>query len=216
MPFDPSFGWVVVLLVLWILRRPLIALVAGAAIGKQVLAQQPDTIHLVPAPGPDPRHAATVDTHATTLLAGGFADAGAFTVPEMPELWLRLLAHESEGWLATVYVHRRAGCWLEVNARFPDDTRIAFINHPGTGIASLPGQTIRHMGGASAGQVLRTARASLAKQEMPALPIEARQAPRVFEEGYARLAALRKQQGISTAEVVAVSLRKPIANKPAA
>ena len=63
------------------------------------------------------------------------------------------------------------------------------------------------MAGASPEAMLSAARAARAKRDMTPSTVGASTAARVFEEGYAYLVELRRQQGISRSEVAAVAMR---------
>ena len=207
----PAAVWILLALVVARLAlRPVLALVFGKRIGAAVLAKQPATIHLQPASESAALVPAAIEADAQALMQEGFADVGWFTVPELPEVTLRLLAHEPEGWLGTVYEHRRAGRWVEINARFPDGSRTSFNNLRATGLSQLPGVKTTRVAGRSAANVLEAARASRASGDLTPLAVGASTAVRVFEEGYAALTALRREQGISRAEVAAVSVRRPL------
>jgi hypothetical protein len=208
----PVFVWLLAALVLVRFAiRPLIALIRGNAIGAAVVARQPDEIHLEPSDESAARRTSDIAFAVVTLQREGFFDAGWFTVPELPDFTLRMLVHEPEGLLATIYDHQRSGqVWVEVGMRFPDGNRLSYNNRPASGLAPLPGVEVRHMAGAPVETLLRAVRAGRLKRPVPPLPVSVTQAPRIFEEGYALLVAARKRQGISRAEVVAVAMRPPI------
>ena len=208
----PFIVWLAVALVaLRFLLRPLLAGLYGKQIGASVLAKQPVAIHLQPADAGAARRPAELESLAQRFTREGFSDAGWFTVPEMPDIVLRLLAHEPEGWLAAIYDHKQRVPWLELNMRFPDGTRMACVNVASTGLAPLPGADVHYMPGVSPGMLLRAGRIARAKRDLTPLTVSASTAPRVFEEGYAQLAARRRQKGISRAEVVMVTVRRPFA-----
>jgi hypothetical protein len=198
------------LLLLPLVLRPVLALVYGRRIGEKVLAAQQPVLHLAPTSASAALRPDAIESLARRLQMEGFADAGWFTADGMPEIALRMLAHEPEGWLAILYEHRRARApWVEINARFPDGSRLAFSDQAATGLAPLPGVEHHHMAGASPEAMLRAARAALAKRDMTPNTVSASTAARIFEEGYARLVELRRQQGISRAEVAAIAMRGP-------
>lgn len=202
-----------VLLVLRFALRPLIAIVLGKSIGMRVLAKQPDTIRLVPAGPSASSKPEAIESQAQTLMSEGFSDAGWFTVAEMPQVVLRLLAHEGEGWLSSIYEHKQAGRWLEINARFPDGSRATFHNMRSTGLAPLPGTSVTRLVGAPASAVLRAARKARETFTMTPLSVSASTVVKTFEDGYATLTAQRKAQGISRAEVVGVAVRPSLVKK---
>ena len=204
----PAIVWLgVALLAARLVLRPVLALVHGKQIGAQVLARQPDAIHLVPAARSAALKPDVLEAGAQVLVQEGFTDAGWFTVPEIPDVTLRMLANEAEGLHATLYEHRRAGHWTEIGARYPDGTRTSWTSMRATGLGSLPNVTVTHLEGATPGAVLRAARAGREHAALTPLVVNAAQAPRVFEAGYADLVAARKAQGISRAEVAAVAAR---------
>lgn len=201
--------WVLALVAVRLAFRPLLALVFGGRIGAAVAAKQPDTVHLVPSSASEFRMADGIERGALALMQAGFSDAGWFKAPEMPDFGIRILANEAEGLLANLYEHRVAGLLVEINARFPDGSRACWVNSRNTGLAPLPNMRMTYMTGAPVEAVLAAARKGVAKIPLTPLSLNAATAPRVFEEGYAQLTALRKAQGISRREVVEIAARRP-------
>ena len=205
-----TWWWIVGAVALWILARPLSRLVVASAFGKQVgataLAQQPDTIHLEPAPAEAWRDAENARRVASALSALGFETAGTFHVPELAGITLELLAHPGESLYAAVYEHPQAGAWFEYFVRCQDGTSVTFTTLAPTGLDDRPGHPIVRSVGCDPRTLFEKAQER--KPRKPLEPARAANVVAVFETGYAESMAWRKQQGISRTEVVRVALKK--------
>src|SRR5206468_11713222 len=91
------------------LLRLAIAAVAGKEIGERALAKQPDQIHLQKADPSAWKDAAAAGKTVDALATRGFADAGIYTVAEMPGVVVQLLASARDGFYTAIYEHPRAG-----------------------------------------------------------------------------------------------------------
>jgi len=194
----------------WLVLRPLLrvglaALFAGS-VGKQALARQPDTIHLVAAGSDVWRSRARADRAAGQLKALGYADAGTWTVPEMPGLVLWLLVSPAEYATAAIYEHPKAGHWCEVFFRCQDGTSATFSSARPTGLKDRPGHRLVRIPGADADKIVELADEQ--RPTAPLLPVSVSDAPRRFEEAYAEAVAYRKSVGISRSEVVNVAQKR--------
>ena len=189
---------------------PALRLVVAAVFGRQVasaaLAQQPDTIHLVPAAASAWQDSENADRVGDAILALGFEDAGTFTIPELPGVTVRLLAHVASSTYAAIYQHARAGSWFEFFQRNTDGTGATFTSLPPTGLSDRPGHPVIRMPGADPASLFERVR-----RNRPAGAREAARAEdavRVFEAGYAESIAWRKQAGVSRADVVRVAAKR--------
>jgi len=202
--------WIAILgaLAVFAFAGPLMRLAIAAVFGRQVAAQavakQPDTIHLEPAsPGAwqDPDNARQV---TDAIRALGFADAGTFTVPELPGVTLALLAHPSAALYAAIYQHARAGAWFEFFRRNFDGTGVTFSTLPPTGLADRPGHPVVREPGSDPRRLYERA-TSARGATGDAEPASVEAAIRVFEAGYAEAIAWRKQNGVSRTEVMRIA-----------
>jgi hypothetical protein len=201
--------WIAVLgaLAVFAFAGPLARLAIAAVFGRQVadaaLAKQPDSIHLAPATPDawqDPDNARQV---TDAIRALGFADAGTFTIPELPGVTLGLLAHGESRTYAAIYQHARAGSWFEFFRRNADGTGVTFTTLPAHGLSDRPGHPVVRLPGSDPRTLFERARHQhVAADSAPASP-EA--AARVFETGYAESIAWRKQNGVSRVEVMRVA-----------
>lgn len=201
--------WLAVLagvLLAWALFRPILAFVFAPAIARQVLANQPDRIHLDPVADEEWARAADRDRVSREFLDLGFRLAGGFAVRELPGVKLRLFANFAEALYAVVYEHPQAGCWFEFVARYQDGGSCTWTTTPDTGLSQRPGHPIRHVPGASVASLWTTF-----GRERPARPMKpaaALTAAADFESAWAEGIAWRKQQGLSRTEVARASMRK--------
>jgi len=205
-----TWWWVVGAVALWILARPLSRLVIASALGKQVgataLAQQPDTIHLEPAPAAAWRDAENARRVTTALQTLGFETAGTFRVPELPGITLELLAHPGESMYAAVYEHPQAGAWFEYFVRCQDGTSVTFTTLAPNGLDDRPDHPLVRAVGADPRSLFEKAQER--KPRKPLEPARPANVVSVFETGYADAIAWRKEQGISRTEVVRVAMKK--------
>jgi hypothetical protein len=205
-----NWWWIGGAVALFVVARPLSRLVIAGALGKQVgataLAQQPDTIHLEPAPAEAWRDAENARRVTTALQTLGFETAGTFRVPELPGITLELLAHPGESMYAAVYEHPRAGAWFEYFVRCQDGTSVTFTTLEPTGLDDRPDHPIVRAVGADPRSLFEKAQER--KPRKPLDPARASSVVGVFEHGYADSMAWRKQQGISRTEVMRVAMKK--------
>ncbi|MEP7028104.1 MAG: hypothetical protein ABI960_05875 [Candidatus Eisenbacteria bacterium] len=127
----------------FLFARPLARLGVAAIFARRVsghaLAAQPDAIHLEPAtsePWLDPADAKRV---SEAIAALGFEDAGTFTIPELPDVTLQLLAHPESSTHAAVYQHRQAGSWFEFFQHQGPGAGVTFTSLPRTAWAIARG-----------------------------------------------------------------------------
>jgi len=199
-------GALVVFSLLSPLLKYVIAAVAGKQIGAKALAQQPDRIHLQRG-GPSAwKNAAAPRKTVDAFASRGFADAGVHTIAEMPGVVVQLLAHPGDGFLAAVYEHPQAGTWFDLVSRFQDGTSVTYSTSRSTALKPRPGHPTVNLPGGEPLAVLDKALAQRPRRPLTAaIPDEA---VRVFEQSYADSTAYRKQEGISTKEVLGTAARK--------
>jgi len=201
--------WLAVLagvLLAWALFRPILAFVLGPAIARQVLASQPDRIHLDPVGDEQWAKAGERDRVSGEILGFEFRPAGGFVVRELPGVKLRLFANFSESAYAVVYEHSQAGTWFEFVVRYQDGGSCTWTTTPDTGLSQRPGHPIRHLPGASVASLWQSVgRERPARALKPATAISA---VADFESAWAEGTAWRKQQGLSRTEIVRASMRK--------
>lgn len=196
------------LVALWLLRpvtRILVATLFGKAVGKAALARQPDQIHLAHTE-PSRWGNGIPDGVAAQMMHRGFEDAGSFTIPEMPGVVVRLLAHPGESLYGAIYVHPRTGVWFDYLTRYKDGTQATFTTCAPSSLDPRPGFVMEHAPGSSPIGLLDRTLAE--RPRAPFKPTAAKTAVRDFEQAYAEHVAWLKGRGISRAEVVRVASRK--------
>jgi len=205
-----TWWWVGGAVVLWILARPLSRILIAGAMGKQIgaaaLAKQPDAIHLEPASPGAWRDAENARRVASALSGLGFETAGAYVVPELPGVTVELLAHPGESMYAAVYEHLQAGSWFEIFLRCQDGATVTFTTLKPTGLDDRPEHPIVRLVGADPASLFEKAQER--KPRKPLRPARAADAVATFEQGYAESMTWRKEQGISTGEVVKVAMKE--------
>ena len=172
-------------------------------VGTKAVAGQPDALHLQRSANPAWRNPAAVEEIARTLIAGGFADLGAFTAPEMPPLIIRMFAKPEEAVYSCIYEHEKAGVWMDMFTRYQDNTGITFTNTRDRGLAQRPGRPILHFPGLGAADLYQQF-----IKERPGgamITLTAETLPRFYEESYAESIAWRKNRGITAEEVARVA-----------
>jgi len=203
--------WIIAgIVVLGLLARRLLRLAIayglGNSIGASALAKQPDSIHLDPTGGDAWRDRARADRSADALLARDFAEAGTWSLREMPGVLVRLLVSRPASLTAAVYEHPKAGTWCDVYYHFTDGTSATFTSAAPTGLDPRPGHAVVHRAGADVSSLLDLA---LDHRSLVApIPVSVPEAPRRFEAAYAEALAWRKTNGISRQEVVNVAQKR--------
>jgi hypothetical protein len=180
--------------------------VLGEEIGRRALAKQPDQIRLTNASSSAWKKPDLAVGLTRSLVTMSFEDAGAYTVPEMPGLVLRLLVQPKECLMGIVYEHPKAGTWLELVTRYADGTSASFSSMRPTGLNPPPGHMIVNAPGASPENL--HARSLQERPKGVMKPVSRFHVVRMFEEGYAESIAARKKMGVSVSEVAAVASRK--------
>src|SRR5262245_30413423 len=139
---DSILFWVGALIVFSVLSpliKYVIAAVAGKQVGTKALAQQPDRIHLQPATPGSWKNATAARKIAEPLTTRGFADAGVYSVPELPGVVVQLLAHVKDGLYAAVYEHPKAGTWFDLVSRYQDGSSVTYSTALPTALKPRPG-----------------------------------------------------------------------------
>jgi len=198
-------GALVVLTMLGKFSRVIIASIWGKDIGGKALAQQPDQIHLVRTETDRRKNAATALGLVDALKGRGFKDAGIHEIPEMPGVTVQLLAQFDEGFYAAIYDHPAAGCWFDIVTRYQDGTASTFTTARATGLKPRPGFPVVNAPGTSAPDLLARARRERPRSPFKSASVET--VARDFADAYADQMSWRKNQGISTGEVVDVARR---------
>jgi hypothetical protein len=176
------------------------------AAGKRAADKQPDEIRLAAAPGHAWANATAIDTHAKSLQALGFADAGTYTVNVLP-VALRFALDQPRRMYATIYEHPKAGVWMNFVVLYQDGASITFTTTPDRGLEQRPGHPIVHRPGASAAELHTVAMRQLAG-DRPRKALSAASIVAEFERAWAEGVRWRKQRGFATAEIASVLLSR--------
>lgn len=198
----------IALLVVWkLLGRRILGLLltrsvakgALKAIGSDALAKQPDVIRLTRDAFPQWRNRAAIEEWTKPLLAGGFVDAGVFTVDKMPGVKVSILTKPEDCVMASVYEHPRADTWVELVTHYDNGDSATLTTMKNLGIARPPWISSIFAEKAPAMDLVRRLMNERRKGTM--IPISAERAPRQFEEGYAKYMLWKKNTGLSAEEV---------------
>jgi hypothetical protein len=185
----------------------IIIAVAGKAIGKAAMAQQPDSLTLESRSGPVQRPEArgAIDS----LQRRGFQSAGSYGIQEMKGMPVHFLTKQDESAIAVVYEHPQAGVWCDLVCRYTDGTTFTITNaKAGGGLEPRPGHTtVRAPGITPVALHMRFMRERPAGTLANVVPAAV---PTVFVNAYEEEMAWRKNKGLTTAEVRA-SAREKIA-----
>ena len=197
---------VAALIVLGPLRRRLVASLFGKSIGQAALAKQPDSIRLQRCEPSSLKHADKVDALAREYRDQRFEDVGAYSVPELKGMQLRLLANPHESMYGAIYDHPNAGVWCDVVNRYADGSAWTFTTAKPTGITPLSNVRMVNAPGSTPSQLIEQARST-----RPGLGLRSAttaSAVADFERAYGEYIAALKQRGLSTGEVVKVAGQK--------
>jgi len=196
----------VAILLLTPLSRILLAALFGRSIGQAALARQPDTIHLKPSEAAKLRHAERVKSLAAEYQQRGFEDAGLYSIPEMPGVYVQLLAHRADSMYAAIYDHPVAGVFYDVVSRYADGSVWTHTTARATGLKQRPNTRMVNLPGSEPSALIDNAR-----RERPQTGLKScstATAVTDFETAYADYMAWIKQRGLTTGEVVNVAKRK--------
>jgi len=188
------------------LSRIVIAALFGKAIGKAALARQPDTIRLIPTEPAKLRKADLVASIAGDYQRAGFESAGVFYVPEMPGLYVQLLANRSESMGAAIYDHPIAGVFYDVFSRYVGGGSWTHTTARATGLNRPDNLKVVNLPGANATTLIERARRDRSPGGLKSCTPGTIGAE--FIAAYAEHMAWMKQRGISNKEVVKVATRK--------
>lgn len=196
----------VAILLLTPLSRIVLAALFGRSIGQAALARQPDTIHLKPADASQLKHAGRLKSLVAEYQQRGFEDAGLYAVPEMPGVYVQLMAQRAESMYAAIYDHPVAGVFFDVVSRYVDGSVLTYTTARATGLKSRPNTRMVNLPGSEP-----TALIEAARRERPHAGLKScttSTAVSDFETAYAEYMAWIKQRGLTTGEVVNVAKRK--------
>jgi len=215
------FLTLVALLAIWkVFGKRLLALflLSGAGrgalqdIGKKAVAVQPDRIRLGRISSPVWQDS-SIGEIISSLRTAGFTDAGVYSVDKMPGIKVAILAKPEDCVAAHVYEHPKAGTWIELVTRYQDGTSTTLTTLPSTGQNQPAWLTTIRAGKAPAGELVRQFIGERRWRSGVMKPVSAEQAPREFEEGFAKYMSWRKATPM-TADEVAPTVRN-WAQKPA-
>ncbi|PYM12892.1 MAG: hypothetical protein DMD81_22740 [Candidatus Rokuibacteriota bacterium] len=209
----------VVLAIWWLFGKKILGflLVRGVAkgalkeIGKSALAQQPDWITLTKISDPQWRNRAAIEEWTTPLRAGGFIDAGVFTVDKMPGVKINILVKPTDCVMANVYEHPQAGTWIELVSHYRNGESATLTTMKDLGMTRPSWITSIFVGKAPAMELVQRLMTERRTGELIAVSPE--RAPRQFEEGYAKYMLGKKNMGLS-AEEVATQVKRWTEGKP--
>ena len=196
-----------------LLRRLFTALFMRAAVkgalenvGKQALASLPDRLILVHQNlhswKPDPAVARLADP----LFSKGFQEGGLFAIREMPGVSVRFLVKSAECVVAAIYIHPKAGVWLDLVTYYQNGNTSTFSSNQGQGLDPRPGHPVVYAYGVSATALYAKTVAERPKGVFR--PVMAEDISGLFERSYADTMAWRKNKGLSAAEVAKAARRK--------
>jgi len=194
-------------LVVWqLLGKRLLAgfLLSGAGqgtlqgIGKKAVDTQPDGIRLIRIATPVWDDTG-VQQFISSLRTAGFADAGAYSVDMMPGVKVAILVKPQDCVAAHVFEHPKTGTWIELVTRYQDGTSVTLTTLPSTGQKQPAWLTTMRAAKTPAGDLVRQFMRDRRPGAMKA--ISAEQAPRDFEEGFAKYMQWRKATPMTAAEV---------------
>lgn len=176
-----------------------VAKTALKAIGSDALAQQPDWITLTRTQFPQWTNAAAITEWARPLLAGGFTDAGVFTVDKMPGVKVNILVKPDDFVMANVYEHPQAGTWIELVTHYDNGGSTTLTTMKDMGYTRPAWITSIFADKEPAMDLVQ--RLMKERRAGAMIAISTERAPRQFEEGYAKYMLWKKNTGLSAEEV---------------
>jgi hypothetical protein len=176
------------------------------AAARRAANQQPDEIHLTPAPDHAWSNATAVEDCAKQLRAIGFEEAGTYTIDALP-VTVRFLLKEAERIYATIYEHAKAGVWMNFVILYANATSSTLTTTPNRGLEQRPGHPIVHSPGASPAELFALAVRHGRKLEERKTLVAAT-IPAEFEKAWKEGVAWRKSRGFSMAEIASIMLTR--------
>jgi hypothetical protein len=168
-------------------------------VGAMAMAEQPDEIHLAPAPEGIWADREAVEELATPLKQLGFEEAGVFSIREMEGVCVRLMAQPAQSIAACVYEHPQAGHWIDLVCEYSDERSVTYTTSRATGLDPRPGtQTVNAPGTdpeALYQRLLRERPNGDLKEITPT------SVATLFTDAYAKSTQWRKNKGVSADEV---------------
>src|SRR5712692_8918606 len=119
-------------------------------VGQQALAQQPDRIVLVHRDLHSLKADPAVPRFADALFSKGFQEAGLFAIRELPGVMVRFLVKPAESVMAAIFMHPRAGVWLDLVTYYQDGRSATFSTNRNSGLDQRPEHTIVYAPGSDA------------------------------------------------------------------
>jgi hypothetical protein len=175
-------------------------------VGAKALANVPDRIVLVHQNlhswRPDPAVARLADP----LFTKGFQEGGLFAIREMPGVTVRFLVKPAECVVAAIFMHPRAGVWVDLVTYYQNGNTATFSSNQSHGLDQRPGHPIVYAPGATA--LALFTRISAERPKGVFRPVMAEDLVTLFERGYAESMAWRKNKGVSATEVVKVAQQR--------
>src|SRR5262249_53885060 len=193
----------VAILLLTPLSRILLAMLFGKSIGQAALSRQPDMIHLKPTDASNLKHADRFKAVVAEYRQNHFEDAGLYSIPEMPGVFVQLLANRAESMYAAVYDHPVAGVFYDVVSRYADGSVSTHTTARATGLKQRPNTRMVNLPGTEPKALIDNARRDRPQAGLKSCA--ASTAVSDFETAYAEYMAWVKQRGLSTGEVVEVA-----------
>ena len=194
------------LLLLEIIRRFLPQIMTKAAgagalngIGQAAIHKQPDWVTLNRVSPPEWKNAAAIDELVRPLKSAGFADVGAYAVDKMPGVLIEILVKPEDCVIAHVYEHPKAETWLELVTRYEDGSSAVLSTMPRIDLNSPPFITTIRASKRPTDELYRRFMLERKRDRMQA--VNSDNAPRSFEEAYAKIMAWRKNAAISAEEM---------------
>jgi len=175
-------------------------------VGRQALAQQPDRVVLAHRDMHSWKGDPAVARFAEALFSKGFQEGGLFDIREMPGVMVRFLVKSAECVVAAIFVHSKAGVWLDLVTWYQDGRTATFSTNHDHGLDPRPGHPIVYAPGLST--LALYAKTIGERPKGVFKPLLAEDIVAAFERGYAESIAWRKSKGIGAAEVVQVARRK--------
>lgn len=144
------------LVVLFLAVRWVVRLVKGLVAANRTV---PCRIHPEPEPNPQWNNGSVIRKIADDFRAAGFAEIGAFNIPEMAGLQFLAFLHPGEQFYGCVYDHPKMAPTFDVVCRRTDDTSVTGTNtRMGEALDQPPGRTTIRLEQAGVAEVVAAVR----------------------------------------------------------
>lgn len=173
----------------------------------QTPSTPPCRVALEPEPDPQWRSPEIIQRFAAEFRELGFAESGAFHIPELGGLQLRSFVHPAERYAAVIYDHTKIAPTFDIVCEFEDGTELSATNTTmGDTLDKRPGHTTLWLGDVNVREVFEAVQQH--PQPSPRIPVRGDEFAAKFQKSYAKGMNWRLKKGGSSREEIRRQVEK--------